>query len=196
MNIRGKVPSGSAHGSGRLGAGICTLGQMRQDQNSNGNQWPLRQSDAERQYVALRNNGRSPVLAVVGDVACQPGETEPAGEKAGENCATRGHRSESVASQAATAKQIENMKPDLVALVGDEQYQVGQYSDFENSYELTYGAFKFDHAARARQPRVLYRARRDRRCRLRLLLLLQRRPAQCRWNHDDDRGPVPANNAA
>ena len=35
------------------------------------------------------------------------------------------------------------MKPDLVALLGDEQYQVGQYSDFENSYELTYGAFKF-----------------------------------------------------
>jgi hypothetical protein len=35
------------------------------------------------------------------------------------------------------------MKPDLVALVGDEQYQVGQYSDFENSYELTYGGFKF-----------------------------------------------------
>ncbi len=34
------------------------------------------------------------------------------------------------------------MKPDLVALLGDEQYQVGQYSDFENSYELTYGAFK------------------------------------------------------
>ena len=92
--------------------------------------------------MALRNNGRSPVLAVVGDVACQPGETEPSGEKAGENC-SRGHRSESVASQAATAKQIENMKPDLVALVGDEQYQVGQYSDFENSYELTYGAFKF-----------------------------------------------------
>ena len=35
------------------------------------------------------------------------------------------------------------MKPDLIALVGDEQYQVGQYSDFENSYESTYGAFKF-----------------------------------------------------
>ena len=34
------------------------------------------------------------------------------------------------------------MKPDLVAILGDEQYQVGQYSDFENSYELTYGAFK------------------------------------------------------
>src|SRR5579862_1822679 len=47
-----------------------------------------------------------------------------------------------VATQAATAQQIEAMKPDLVAIVGDEQYQVGQYSDFENSYELSYGAFK------------------------------------------------------
>ncbi|MGC1519964.1 MAG: metallophosphoesterase [Steroidobacteraceae bacterium] len=80
------------------------------------------------------------MLAVVGDVACQPGE-EPSGEKAGENC--DGDSVQNLnASQAATAKQIENMKPDLVALVGDEQYQVGQYSDFENSYELTYGAFK------------------------------------------------------
>jgi acid phosphatase type 7 len=84
--------------------------------------------------------GRSPVLAVVGDVACQPGE-EPSGEKAGENC--DGDTAQNLnASQAATAKQIENMKPDLVALLGDEQYQVGQYSDFQNSYDLTYGAFK------------------------------------------------------
>jgi acid phosphatase type 7 len=98
--------------------------------NSNDNPWPY------------ATTGRSaPVLAVVGDVACQPGETEPAGEKAGENCV--GDTAQNLfASQAATAKQIENMKPDLVALVGDEQYQVGQYSDFENSYELTYGAFK------------------------------------------------------
>ena len=97
--------------------------------NSNDNTWPY------------ATTGRSPVLAVVGDVACQPGETEPSGEKAGENC--DGDTAQSLlASQAATAKQIENMKPDLVALVGDEQYQVGQYSDFENSYETTYGAFK------------------------------------------------------
>jgi hypothetical protein len=34
------------------------------------------------------------------------------------------------------------MKPDAVALVGDLQYQVGQYQDFERSYDLTYGAFK------------------------------------------------------
>jgi hypothetical protein len=64
------------------------------------------------------------------------------GEKAKENCV--GDTAQNLlASQAATAKQIENMKPDLVALVGDEQYQVGQYLDFENSYETTYGGFKF-----------------------------------------------------
>ena len=81
-----------------------------------------------------------PVLAVVGDIACEPGEEE-SGEKKGENCV--GDTAQNlVLSQAATAQQIENMKPDLVAIVGDEQYQVGQYADFENSYELSYGAFK------------------------------------------------------
>ena len=48
-------------------------------------------------------------------------------------------------SQEATANQIEAMKPDAVAIVGDLQYQVGQYSDFEQSFDLTYGAFKFLH---------------------------------------------------
>src|ERR1700689_225505 len=96
----------------------------------NDNPWPYNQTQGP------------PVLAVVGDVACQPGETELPGEKAGENCA--GDTAQNLnASQAATAKQIENMKPALIALVGDEQYQVGQYSDFENSYESTYGGFKF-----------------------------------------------------
>jgi hypothetical protein len=96
----------------------------------NDNPWPY------------NNPQGGPVLAVVGDVSCQPGETEPTGEKAGENCI--GDTAQNLyASQAATAAQIENMKPDLIALVGDEQYQVGQYSDFENSYETTYGGFKF-----------------------------------------------------
>ncbi|MFY9746415.1 MAG: metallophosphoesterase [Acidobacteriaceae bacterium] len=94
----------------------------------NDNPWP---------YNKLQN---PPVLGVVGDVACQPGEEE-SGEKAGENCS--GDTAQNlVESQAATAQQIENMKPDRVALLGDEQYQVGQYSDFESSYELSYGAFK------------------------------------------------------
>lgn len=94
----------------------------------NDNPWP---------YNVLHG---SPVLAVVGDVACQPGEEE-SGEKAGENCS--GDTVQNlVETQAVTAQQIENMKPYRVAILGDEQYQVGQYSDFESSYELTYGAFK------------------------------------------------------
>jgi len=117
-----------------LAAGAQAQNQNSQNQNNGpsakqGNHWPY------------GNPGHSaPVLAVVGDVACQPGE-EPSGEKAGENC--NGDSAQNLyASQAATAKQIEKMKPNLIALVGDEQYQVGQYSDFENSYESTYGAFK------------------------------------------------------
>ena len=130
-----------------MGAAASVLafapGAKAQYPNYNNNPWPY------------ATTGRSPVLAVVGDVACQPGETELPGEKANENCAASTTPPNSTlggtgaipqnlyASQAATANQIENMKPDLVALVGDEQYQVGQYSDFENSYETTYGAFKF-----------------------------------------------------
>src|ERR1700733_950060 len=120
-----------------LAVGVSAQNQNSRNQNfdggpnSNVNTWP---------YGTPGHS--APVLAVVGDVACQPGETEPSGEKAGENCV--GDTAQNLfASQAATAKQIQNMKPDLVALVGDEQYQVGQYSDFENSYELTYGGFKF-----------------------------------------------------
>jgi hypothetical protein len=113
-------------------------GTRAQNQNSNRNGDPHSNNNA----WPYAKTGRSPVLAVVGDVACQPGETEPSGEKAGENCV--GDTAQNLfASQAATAKQIESMKPDIIALVGDEQYQVGQYSDFENSYESTYGAFKF-----------------------------------------------------
>jgi acid phosphatase type 7 len=102
--------------------------------HSNDNNWPY------------ANAGRSPLLAVVGDIACQPGETEPVGEKAGESCTTPKSPYNSASlwlSQEATANQIEAMQPDAVALLGDLQYQVGQYSDFEGSFDLTYGAFKF-----------------------------------------------------
>jgi len=115
-----------------MGAAVSVLafavGAEAQHQKSNDNGWPY------------AGTGRSPVLAVVGDVACQPGE-EPSGEKAGENC--DGDTVQNLyQTQSVTAQQIENMKPDAVALVGDEQYQVAQYSDFESSYEQSYGAFK------------------------------------------------------
>lgn len=92
--------------------------------------------------------GKSPVLAVVGDIACQPGEVEPVGEAAHELCINPKPPytiSSLWQSQEATANQIEAMKPDAVAITGDLQYQVGQYSDFKNSFDLTYGAFKFLH---------------------------------------------------
>jgi len=125
---------------------LCAAAAWAQNQNSNDNRWSYNRgwsagnwvpNDNPWPYNKLQN---PPVLAVVGDVACQPGEEE-SGEKAGENCS--GDTAQNlIQSQAATAQQIENMKPDRVALVGDEQYQVGQYSDFESSYDLTYGAFK------------------------------------------------------
>jgi acid phosphatase type 7 len=122
-------------------AGTQAQNQNSQGQNSNSNQWPYGNPRPDNTWP-YANAGRSPVLAVVGDVACQPGETEPAGEKPNEAC-NAAIPQNLLASQAATAKQIEATKPDLIALVGDEQYQVGQYSDFENSYELTYGGLKF-----------------------------------------------------
>jgi hypothetical protein len=103
--------------------------------------------------------GRSPVLAVVGDIACQPDAdfVSGGGEAAHETCETPKAPYASTSStppgppfslyqsQEATANQIEKMKPDAVAITGDLQYQVGQYQDFEKSFDLTYGAFKFLH---------------------------------------------------
>jgi len=107
-----------------------------QNPNTNDNRWP---------YATTH---RSPVLAVVGDISCQPGETEPQGEKGNEACNDPKSPYTSTSlwqSQEATASQIEAMQPDLVALLGDLQYQVGQFQDFAGSFDLTYGAFKFLH---------------------------------------------------
>ena len=101
----------------------------------NGNPWPYNQTSG------------SPVLAVVGDIACQPGESAT-DEASNETCTTAPAPYTATSlwqSQEATANQIENMKPAAVALLGDLQYQVGRYSDFEQSFDLTYGAFKFLH---------------------------------------------------
>ncbi len=114
-------------------ASVLVFANGAMAQNAAGNTWP---------YAPTRP---SPLLVVVGDIACQPGEAEPGGEAAHENCLTPKAPYTSASlwqSQEATANQIENMKPDLVAIVGDLQYQVGQYSDFEQSYDLTYGGFK------------------------------------------------------
>ena len=94
---------------------------------SSGNPWP---------YATTTS---SPVLAVVGDVSCQPGPKLES-EKSSDVCSGDSTRN---AAQAATANQIEADHPSLVAILGDEQYQVGRYEDFMGSYDKTYGAFKF-----------------------------------------------------
>jgi len=130
-----------------MGAAVSVLafasGANAQNQNfnngqSSNNTWPH------------ATTGRSPVLAVVGDIACQPDDdfVTGGGEAAHETCETPKAPYTPTSlwqSQEATANQIEAMKPDAVALLGDLQYQVGQYQDFKQSFDLTYGAFKFLH---------------------------------------------------
>lgn len=90
-----------------------------------GNPWPYAPS------------GRTAVLAAVGDIACEP-DGDSTGVAAKYLCDDTRQN-----AQAETADQIEAMQPDLVALLGDEQYQVGRYNDFMGSFDRTYGAFKY-----------------------------------------------------
>jgi hypothetical protein len=96
----------------------------------NSNDWP---------YNA---QGHSPVLATVGDISCQPGAPQES-EKPSDVCTGGATATTRNAAQNATAQQVEAWKPALVAVLGDEQYQNGYYSDFENSYDKYWGAFKF-----------------------------------------------------
>ena len=97
---------------------------------SSDNDWPYNQT------------GYAPVLATVGDISCQPGAPQEA-EKKTDTCDQGVGSTVRDAAQNATAEQVEAMKPALVAVLGDEQYQNGYYSDFENSYDKYWGAFKF-----------------------------------------------------
>lgn len=86
---------------------------------------------------------RDPVLAAVGDISCQPSAPIEA-EKQKDVCDKTGKgNTERMQAQTATADQIETMQPNLVAILGDEQYEVGRYEDFMGSFDHTYGAFKF-----------------------------------------------------
>lgn len=104
---------------------VAVAGAVLASPGSAGNSWPYAPTP------------RSPLLAVVGDISCQPG---PAVETESTKDLCTSLRNQ---AQAATANQVESMKPDLVAILGDEQYQVGRYEDFLGSYDKTYGAFKF-----------------------------------------------------
>jgi len=152
--IGGKLRAGALIGAAAL-ALTFAAGTPAQNQNSNGDQWPWGNPTPDNTWPYAAAFGHSPVLAVVGDVACEPDADHETGESAHETCDTPKLPYFSTTnpstppgsyslwqSQEATANQIEAMQPDAVALVGDLQYQVGQYQDFEKSYDLTFGAFK------------------------------------------------------
>jgi acid phosphatase type 7 len=151
-----KTTGGRLRAAALIGAAALALafagGTRAQDQNSLGQDWLFGNPTPDNTWP-YATIGRSPVLAVVGDVACEPDADFETGEAAHETCDTpkAPYTSTSTTStgpyslwqsQEATANQIETMKPDAVALLGDLQYQVAQYQDFEKSYDLTFGAFK------------------------------------------------------
>ncbi|MBO0885354.1 MAG: metallophosphoesterase [Mycobacterium sp.] len=79
-------------------------------------------------------------LAAVGDIACEPDNAENAGNPAALKCGSDSLGG--LSAEFATAKQADSMHPDAVALLGDEQYQVGKLSDFEQSFEQAWGGLK------------------------------------------------------
>jgi hypothetical protein len=83
---------------------------------------------------------RTITLAAVGDIACEPDDADNAATPAALKCGspTLG----GVSAEYATAQQAYAMHPAAVALLGDEQYQVGKLSDFERSFEQAWGGLK------------------------------------------------------
>src|SRR5262252_7438846 len=110
-------------------------GTVLADPGALGNPWPYNAPVTPAASAA-------PVLAAVGDISCQPGDKQGT-EKPSDICTGGVTPTTRNAAQNATAMQVESMNPTLVAVLGDEQYQNGYYSDFENSFDKYWGAFKF-----------------------------------------------------
>ena len=71
-------------------------------------------------------------LAAVGDIACEPDDAENAATPSSLKCGSPSLGG--YAAEFATAQQADAMHPDAVALLGDEQYEVGKLTDFEQSF--------------------------------------------------------------
>src|SRR5215469_5138649 len=100
--------------------------------NSQGlNDWP---------YATSVGQATTYTLAAVGDIACEPDDAENAGTPAALKCGSSSLGG--FDAEYATAQQAEAMHPNLVALLGDEQYEVGKLSDFEQSFEQAWGGLK------------------------------------------------------
>ena len=100
--------------------------------DSPGLDWPYSQSPGASQHDY--------VLAAVGDIACEPTTTDNSANPASLKCGSPSLGG--YAAEYATAQQAQGMHPDAVALLGDEQYEVGKLSDFENSFEQAWGGLR------------------------------------------------------
>ena len=135
LTKRSRVVAVAVVAGALLSAGSVVAAQNQSDTSDNA--WPYAPQPS------------SPVLAAVGDISCQPdvNSTTQPGEaaKANDTCSQNNIADVNLRNQAqaATANEVESMTPNLVAILGDEQYQIGSLADFKGSYDQTYGAFKF-----------------------------------------------------
>lgn len=101
-----------------------------------GNDWP---------YATTNGQSTTYILGAVGDIACEPDTTANASNPPNLQCNNLGQPSNTLGgmpAEYATAKETYAMHPDRVALLGDEQYEVGKLSDFEASFEQAWGGLK------------------------------------------------------
>jgi hypothetical protein len=116
---------------GVAAVGVAVAGVAVGASQISGNDWPY----------APKASGQTYTLAAVGDIACEPADADNAPNPAALKCGSSSLGG--FDAEFATAKQADAMHPDAVALLGDEQYQVGKLSDFEGSFEQAWGGLKF-----------------------------------------------------
>jgi acid phosphatase type 7 len=99
---------------------------------SSQNDWPYAQTGG--------HDAQTFTLAAVGDIACEPDTPENSATPPSLKCGSADLGG--LPAEYATAQQAYQMKPDAVALLGDEQYEVGKLSDFEQSFEQAWGGLR------------------------------------------------------
>jgi acid phosphatase type 7 len=122
--------------AGMVAVGVLAVAGIAAADSPNGNDWPYDSAAKGQQYT----------MVAVGDIACEPNDAENAATPAALKCGSPslgGYDAEY-----ATAQQAYSLRPDAIALMGDEQYEVGKLSDFEGSFEQAWGGLKFlEHPA-------------------------------------------------
>lgn len=117
-----------------LGAGVALLTVASTAAASSpvrGNDWPYQAASNHRDYT----------LVAVGDIACEPADPENAATPDALKCGSP--KLGGYDAEYATARQAVGLHPDAVALLGDEQYEVGKLTDFEASFEQAWGGLKY-----------------------------------------------------